>query len=490
MSHARWCWSLAILLTLWGLSARHADAAGRDRPNILVVLCDDLGYGDLGCFGHPVIKTPNVDRLASEGLRLTSCYSAAANCSPARAGLMTGRTPYRVGVYSQLPMLVPLHLRQQEITIATLLKQQGYQTCHVGKWHLNGMFNFPVQPQPNDHGFDHWMSTQNNCLPNHHDPYNFVRNGIPLGPVKGYASQIVADEAIRWLKDRDASKPFFMYCSFHEPHEPIATDPRFQAMYRNPDDPSTQDYYGNVSQMDESLGRILDELDREQLRDNTLVWFTSDNGPARTRWHTAGSAGGLREFKGHVYEGGIRVPGIVRFPGVVESGRTSDVPVSGLDFLPTVCAITGIAPPNDRTLDGANVTPLLKGNTFQREKPLYWQFNFTPSKPKVAMRWGDWKILAGLDAPTGKMFDEQFFQTLKHGSLKDFELYNLANDIGETRDLASSEPEQLAAMTAALEKMYRDVQQEGPMWPTWVDPGYEQKRIVWPDYTAKQFKKK
>jgi arylsulfatase A len=166
------------------------------------------------------------------------------------------------------------------------------------------------------------------------------------------------------------------------------------------------------------------------------------------------------------------------------------VPVSGLDFLPTVCAITGIAPPNDRTLDGANVTPLLKGDTFQREKPLYWQFNFTPSKPKVAMRWGDWKILAGLDAPTGKMFDEQFFQTLKHGSLKDFELYNLANDIGETRDLASSEPEQLAAMTAALEKMYRDVQQEGPMWPTWVDPGYEQKRIVWPDYTAKQFKKK
>ena len=147
------------------------------RPNIVVLLCDDLGYGDLGCYGHPHIETPNLDRLAGEGLTLTDCYAAAPVCSPSRAGILTGRTPYRCGVYDWIPANNPMHLEQEEVTVAALLRDGGYATCHVGKWHCNGKFNSPEQPQPDDHGFEYWCSTQNNAQPTHHNPINFVRNG-------------------------------------------------------------------------------------------------------------------------------------------------------------------------------------------------------------------------------------------------------------------------------------------------------------------------
>ncbi len=257
-----------------------AEAKKAARPNILVVLADDLGYGDLACYGHPRIKTPNLDRFASEGLRLTSCYAAAANCSPARTGLMTGRTPYRVGIHNWIPMLSPMHVRSSEITIATLLQRDGYATCHSGKWHLNGRFNLPGQPQPSDHGFDHWFSTQNNALPNHKNPNNFVRNGTPAGKLEGYSAALVVDEAISWLKTgRDKAKPFFLYVCFHEPHEPIASDKRYTDLYPS-DDPSFSAHHGNITQMDDAFGRLMRTVDDLKLREETLVLFTSDNGPA------------------------------------------------------------------------------------------------------------------------------------------------------------------------------------------------------------------
>ena len=195
-----------ILATLLFVSvfADRSDAqtAPNSRPNYLVVVADDLGYGDLGCFGSEIVKTPNIDRFASEGLRLTSCYSAASNCSPARTGLMTGRTPYRVGVHTAIPFNSPMHMRSSEITIASLLRRSGYTTCQVGKWHMNGRFNHPSQPQPPDHGFDYWFATQNNALPNHKDPDNFVRNGTPVGKTEGYSADIMAKEAIGWLRTR------------------------------------------------------------------------------------------------------------------------------------------------------------------------------------------------------------------------------------------------------------------------------------------------
>lgn len=463
-------------------------AAAAERPNVVLVLTDDLGYGDLGCYGHPVVRTPHLDRLAGQGLRLTSCYSAGANCSPSRAGLMTGRTPYRVGIHNQIPMLSPMHLRAEEVTIATLLRRAGYTTCHSGKWHLNGMFNLPGQPQPGDHGFDHWFSTQNNCLPNHHNPYNFVRCGIPVGPIEGYAGQIVVDEAIRWLRsERDAAKPFFLYLCLHEPHEPLRPDPRFTALYEYPEDPSRTAYYASISQMDDACGRLLAALDDLKLAGNTLLWFTSDNGPARTKYHNAGSAGPLRDYKGGMYEGGIRVPGIVRCPGVVRPGSSSDEPVSGVDFLPTVCAATGTAPPADRVLDGTSILPLLGGDKLARPKPLYWQFNFAHTKPCVALREGDWKILAQLSERWKEYssISEQTNHILKTAELQAFELYNLRQDLGETTDLAASEPEKLRAMTALLQAQYAEIRRETPIWPLFQDPGYEQQRIVWPDYVAR-----
>ena len=250
------------------------------RPNFLVILCDDLGYGDVACFGNPVIKPPSIDKLAGEGLKLTSCYASAPVCSPSRCGLLTGRTPNRLGIYDWIPNGSPMHLRRSEITIATLLKQAGYATCHVGKWHCNGKFNSPEQPQPGDHGFDHWFSTQNNAAPSHENPTNFIRNGRPVGPLKGFSSSLVATEAITWLEGRgDRDRPFGLFVWFHEPHEPIASPDEYVRLYPHARNPDEAQHHANVTQMDSQVGRLMESLDRLRLRDNTLVLFTSDNGP-------------------------------------------------------------------------------------------------------------------------------------------------------------------------------------------------------------------
>jgi arylsulfatase A len=465
--------------------------AAADRPNVLLVIADDLGYGDLGCFGHHEIATPNLDQLAAAGVKLTSYYAAAPVCSPARAGLLTGRTPARAGIHGAIPMLSPMHLRASEVTIATLLKKAGYATAQVGKWHLNGMFDLPGQPQPRDHGFEYSFAVQNNALPNHHNPYNFVRNGIPVGRLTGYSGPIVADEAVHWLTEvRDKSKPFFLYVAFNEPHEPIATDPQFRAPYdkRHPDDPSRAAYYGNVAQMDAALGRILDALQAQGLADNTLVWFTSDNGPARTLWHNVGSSGGLREFKGHLYEGGIRVPGIIRWPRHGRAGSVAGEVVCGVDVLPTLCEITGIALRADRTLDGASIVPLFSGQPVMRPKPLYWQYVMARSKPQVALRLGNWKVLASFDGrrPSRSGRDnEAFHDLIKKARLTGFELYDLEADPAESTNLAERRPEKLVELQAALAEYHASVQADAPVWPPFDDPGYEKHRIEWPSYRAK-----
>jgi arylsulfatase A len=470
------------------VSVTFVGSQGSERPNIVVVLADDLGYGDLACYGEPNVETPNLDRFAAEGVRFTQCYAAAASCSPARTGLMTGRTPYRVGIYSAIPFLSPMHVRESEITIATLLHDAGYSTCHVGKWHLNGWFNLPGQPQPSDHGFDHWFSTQNNALPNHRDPYNFVRNAIPAGPLQGFAGDLVAEEAINWLRDgRDQSKPFFLYVCFHDPHEPIATADRYSRMYDNLPDPAQRAYLGNITQLDTAFGRLLDEIAAQGLGDETLVFFTSDNGPALTRYHPYGSTGPLRAKKGHVYEGGIRVPGILRWPRRASAGTVSDEPISGVDLLPTLCDLTGIPAPTDRTIDGASFLPVLENMPVERSTPLYWQYNLATSKVKVALRDGDWKILAQIDPPcirAGADITAEQMEVLASAELTEFELYNLREDVGETTELADMVPDRLALMKAKLVAYFQSVQDEAPLWPAWKSPRYEAQRIKWPDYQA------
>jgi arylsulfatase A len=240
--------------------------------------------------------------------------------------------------------------------------------------------------------------------------------------------------------------------------------------------------------MDDAFGRLMRALDEQGLRQSTLVFFTSDNGPAITPQHPHGSAGPLRDKKGSVYEGGIREPGLVRWPGRIKPDTVSDVPVCGLDFLPTVCAITGIAPPADRVLDGTNLLPMLSGEEVERQTPLYWHFNRATGGPHVAMRIGDWKILGTLDKlPAARNTDitEESERDFKTAEMVKFELYNLREDIGETTDLSSREAERFARMKTALEKRYHEVRDAAPTWPAWQNPGTEGKRIVWPEDARK-----
>lgn len=461
-------------------AASRADLAG-SRPNVLVILCDDLGYGDLGCFGHPAIRSPNLDRLAAEGSRLTACYSAAPVCSSSRAGLLTGRTPSRTGVYDWIPEGHVMHLRASEVTIAALLKRAGYDTCQVGKWHLNGKFNSVEQPQPGDHGFDHWFATQNNAAPSHENPRNFVRNGDPVGPRQGFSCQVVADEAIDWLKRRDGDRPFFLYVCFHEPHEPVASPAELVESYLDDEGPKARNedeaqYFANVSNMDAAVGRLLAGLKEQGADENTLVVFTSDNGPETLKRYprgtrSYGSPGPLRGMKLWLYEAGIRVPGIVHWAGVVPAGTVNDTPVGSVDLLPTVCELAGVTPPDDRPLDGTSLVPLLAGGKFERSTPLSWDYFNALGEAKAAMRIGDYSILGKRASPAVETVDRKggnvspaTMPVIKSETLGGFELYDLPADVGQKRDLAAQRLELVAKYGKLLADKHREVREEGHTW--------------------------
>lgn len=439
-----------LLLMLWEAQALAGDTATqRVKPNIILFLADDLGYGDLGCYGHPIIETPHLDAFAKQGVRLTQCYSASAVCSPSRSALLTGRTPHRNGVYTWIAEGAPVHLRTSEITLPKLLKQAGYATCHSGKWHLNGLFNDPAQPQPGDHGYDWWMATQNNAAPSHENPGNFVRNGRPVGRLEGYSAPLVVSEAIAWLKDkRKSSQPFFLAVWTHEPHYPIKSDPKFKARYAGLSDDVQREHHANVTQMDAAFGQLMQALEEQKLSDSTFVFFTSDNGPEGDGIKSPGrgSTGGLRGRKRDLHEGGIRVPGIARWPGKIPAGSTSAVPVIGSDMFPTMLTAAGVPAPDDRVLDGVNVLPVLCGEKDQvaRPQPLYWRLQMAPNA-KIALRVDDWKLLASADLQT-------------------FELYNLRDDVQEKSDLKEKHPERFAALREQLIKHNAAIDAEGPGW--------------------------
>jgi arylsulfatase A len=452
------------------------DAGAAERPNFLVILCDDLGYGDLACYGHPTIKTPHLDKLAGEGWRLTDCYSAAPVCSSSRAGLLTGRTPSRVGVYNWIPGGNIMHLPASEVTIAQLLGQAGYDTALVGKWHCNGKFNSPAQPQPDDAGFDHWFATQNNAAPSHRDPKNFVRNGQRVGATSGFSSHVVAREGIEWLGSReDKSKPFYLQVCFHEPHEPIDSPEDLVGKYREAGATKKGEalYYANVENLDAAVGKLMQALDQMQLADNTLVFFTSDNGPEtldryQSAWRSHGTPGPLRGMKLWMYDGGIRVCGIMRFPGHTKAGEEPRVPIASLDLLPTFCELAGVQVPQDRTLDGTSLTPLFDGQSLARAQPLFWHYYNALGDPKLAMRDGDYMLVANVDQGSGGAsgggFRPEMMPLIKQAEPTTYELYHVVNDIAQEHDLAQDEPERTAAMAAALNKIWTSVKAEGPDW--------------------------
>ncbi len=421
------------------------------KPNVIVFLTDDQGWGDLGCYGHPRIKSPNVDRFANEGMRLTQCYSACSVCSPSRSAILTGRTPYRNGVWRWIPQGSQYHLRTSEIALPTLLKKNGYDTCHVGKWHLNGLFNSSKQPQPNDHGYDHWFATQNNADPNHLNPTNFVRNGVAVGMLEGPSSTVCVQEAVRWLKDRkDQSNPFFLSVWTHEPHMPIESAQEFLNLYSDIDDAGVRQHHANVSQMDAAFGQLMSAINEMGMREKTFVIYTADNGPEGDgdKGRTRGSTGGLRGRKRHSHEGGIRVPGIVRWPGKIKAGTTSDVPIIGTDIFATVCEITATTIPSDRVIDSASIVPVFRDQPLTRSQPLYWRNHLAPEQYRVAMREGDWKLVAAED-------------------LSSMELYNLKEDWQESADLSMKYPDKFAELKKKLLLHDASVLKDGPDW--WKD---------------------
>ena len=459
---------------LAALIAAILGTASARPPSVLLILCDDLGYGDLACFGNETIRTPNLDRLAAQGARLTACYAAAPVCSPSRAGILTGRTPDRCGVYDWIPDGHPMHLPAGEVTIASILRDAGYATAHVGKWHLNGRIGDPSQPQPADHGFDHWFSTQNNAVPSHRDPTNFVRNGEPVGPLEGFSCQIVADETIRWLTDHEArapDQPFFAFVCFHEPHEPIDSPDDLVAAYPDATRRGEALYFANVTNMDAAVGRLMTALDDLGLADDTLVWFTSDNGPEtlnryRGAWRSHGSPGQLRGMKLHLHEGGIRVPGILRLPGRIEPGAVIDEPISGVDVLPTLAELAGAPVPGDRPIDGASALPALDGRAIDRRVPLHWHYARALGGPRAAIRVAGWVYLARTDAdlPSGRL-TPAMVDALRAARLTEGELYDLDADLSQNHDLVRTHADQAALMRTMLEQITADVHAESPPLP-------------------------
>ena len=457
------------------------------RPNLIVVLCDDLGYGDLGCYGNQIVKTPNLDQFAANGLKFTRCYSAAPNCSPARTGLMTGRTPYRAGIHNWIPYNSPMHVRAQETTLATLLQKSGYQTCHVGKWHMNGNLADKDYPQPADHGFDWSFGTQNNALPCHKNPVNFVRNGKAVGSLKGYAADLVTDEAIDWLDEqRNDEEPFFLFVAYHEPHEPIASDhkyteldePQGKPSIYDPEVTSFQAHHGNITQMDAAFGRLLKHLEKRGLREDTMLFFTSDNGPAITSAHPHGSTAGLRNKKGSVYEGGIRVPGMIQWPRALTQPQVLDIPISGVDVLPSFCQLAGIKPPKSLNLDGASFIGALGGRPIRRSKPLYWQFHGARGEDQIAIIKDNWKLVGQFEGgslpPHGDIFAEHQ-ERIHSAKITRYQLFDLSkNEMTDVQDEFSGVSRQLVA---EMNRLFSSVQADNPTWPAWVWPKEEGKQI-------------
>jgi len=481
-----------------GCSTLYSGNAKARRPNFIIFLADDLGYGDLACYGNPIIKTPHLDKFASQGMKFTDCHAAGTVCSPSRASLLTGRTPYRIGFYSILGR-GDIHLRREEITVASLLRNQGYDTCFVGKWHMTNINNPQSdQPNPGDHGFNHWFATQVNAFgsgPENHDKY--IRNGEKVGQVDGWYCDVIVQEALDWLKTRpDRNKPFLLVVCSHEPHTPVAPPEEYTAMYDNEqveklektieygkilrtDRDITENkkyYYGTVTQLDNAFGTLIKGIDKMGLKDNSLVFFTSDNGPETPvsieesggRWNDKsrdrcfGTPGVLKGMKRNSYEGGHRVPGIARWPGHIKPGSKCSELVNGTDFLPTLCELAKAKPPTDRVIDGSSIVPLFSGKKIKRHMPQCWLF---PTEyyfiPHMAMREGDYVIIGWFNEKKG---DQTHMEWVKSARLQKFELYNLNKDLDQSENLTEKEPQRLKTMSAKMKKLWLEIQTEGPTW--------------------------
>lgn len=445
--------SLTWLFSSAALSAEPAPG----KPNIVLIVADDLGYADVGCYGQKKIRTPHLDRLAAQGTRFTQFYAGNAVCAPSRCCLMTGRHAGHAHVRDNREVQPEgqTPIPADSVTIAKLLKAQGYTTAAIGKWGLG----FPgSEGDPLKQGFDRFFGY--NCQRHAHNyyPRYLWRNdqkvkleGNDRGPTgKQYSHDLLEAEALGFLRD-NKDRPFFLYLPFTIPHLALQVPEDSLKEYRGSwADPAYKGdkgylphqhphaaYAAMVTRMDRSVGRIVELLQKLDLERNTLVLFTSDNGPASDGDGGSDSAffesaGALRGLKGSLYEGGIRVPFIARWPGKVPAGAVSDLPAAFCDLLPTLCEVAAAPAPKDT--DGISFLPTLLGRQGQKKHPfLYWEF--AGYGGQQAVRMGDWKGVR---------------QQLRKGQNK-MELYNLAQDVGEKNDVAARHPdivERLARIAA------------------------------------------
>lgn len=437
---------VTFALAILGISAGIAAAAGPKRPNIVFILADDLGYGDLGCYGQERIRTPNIDRLAARGKRFIQCYAGSTVCAPSRCSLMTGLHSGHGRVRGNA--LVPL--RPEDVTIAEVLKLAGYATGIFGKW---GLGEPGTTGLPNRQGFDEWFGYLNQHHAHNYYPEYLWKNEqdyrLEGNEEKGksnyaiktvqYAPDLFTREALDFL-DRHKSGPFLLFLTSTLPH---ANNERGRAEGNGMEVPSDAPYSAEpwpqveknhaamITRLDGDVGRVLDRLRALGLEDDTIVFFTSDNGPHKEGGADPAffrSSGPLRGFKRALYDGGIRVPMIVRWPGHLEAGSVSDAVWAFWDVLPTLAELAGVPAPSG--IDGVSQVPTIlgEGKPAPREF-LYWEFH--EGGFKEAVRTGDWKAV-------------------RPGSGKPLELYNLKDDIGEKHDVAAKHPDVVARIEAYL----------------------------------------
>ncbi len=447
----------SLCLILVALAAASAPAAAQRLPNIVIVFIDDMGYADIGPFGATRYPTPNLDRMAKEGTRLTSFYAAQPVCSASRAALLTGTYPNRIGMHGALGPNSTVGIADAEVTIAELLKAKGYATAAFGKWHLGDRPQF----LPTRHGFDEFFGLpySNDMWPNHPEAKPGTYPPLPLiesdtvrqlMPDQSQLTRQYTEHAVSFI-ERNAKRSFFLYVPHTMVHVPLFVGERFRGS-------SAADLYGNVVQeLDWSVGEILKTIRRKGLDANTLVIFTSDNGPWLSYGDHAGSAGALREGKGTVWEGGVRVPFIARWPGRIAAGRTSTEPAMTIDLLPTVAKLVGASLPT-HTIDGLDVWPLLKGDARATSPHDAFYFYYNTNELQ-AVRSGRWKLilphtyrsLGSQPRATGGIPAK--YQHVKVG----LELYDLVRDVGERTDVAAQHPDVVKRLSALAEKARADM---------------------------------
>jgi len=443
---------IAALTTLSLSNALSADV--HTRPNVVLIYPDDQGYGDLGCFGSPNIRTPNIDRLASEGVRLTDFYVAQAVCTSSRAALLTGCYSNRIGLTGALGPKAQHGINDNETTLAELLKGHGYATAIYGKWHLGHLPKF----LPTRHGFDDYFGLpySNDMWPFHpgapkaYPPLPLIANDrvTELNPDQSKLTTQYTERAVKFIEDH-AKSPFFVYVPHSMPHVPLHVSDKRKSK-------SNAGLYGDViEEIDWSVGQITDALQRTGVAENTLVIFATDNGPWLSYGNHAGSAGKFREGKATAFEGGVRVPCIMRLPGRIAAGSVVHEPVMTIDILPTIAELVGATLPQQPKIDGRSIWPLLTGKPDARNAHEVLYFYWI--NELHALRSGPWKlhmphrythlVEGGADGKPGKLVDESI----------ELSLYNLENDPSETRNVAEDHPDVVERMLKYADQARTDL---------------------------------